>query len=579
MLRKLVLRDPRNARWLVFEHPVAELSAYRSADVRDVLEELRRGVDRRGLFAAGFLGYEAAPAFDAALTVNPTHRLPVACFGLFTEPRAVEEPGPAPAGYRPAGNWSLQTGRAAYRDRIATIKREIALGNCYQVNYTIRQQAELSADPWNLFLAVAPDMPYAAYLDCDDHAIVSASPELFFSLSGTEVRCRPMKGTARRGMTSRDDREARRTLYTSAKDRAENVMIADMVRNDVGRIAAAGSVRADSLYDIEKYPTVWQMTSTVTARTEAPVPEIIAALFPCASVTGAPKAASMAIIADLEDSPREIYTGAIGYFAPTREAQFSVAIRTAWVDKRSGVATYGIGGGIVWDSDPDDEFDECAAKARILGTAAGERDFRLLETMRWTGEDGYFLLDRHLDRLLESAEYFDFRCDRGSVLRSLEELAARLDGGRYRVRLTVCRDGTVDVDHTALFGDGPGAPRRVRLAANPIDADDVFLYHKTTRRGFYERAVRAMPDCDDVLLYNVDGFVTETTIANILVELNGTWCTPPVSCGLLAGTYRQWLLETEAVEERRIHVEELGQSTGLLLVNSVRGKVSAILAR
>lgn len=577
MLEKLILRHGRRTRWLVFERPRAVLSTHRPDEVPDILAEVQQTVDRHGLFAAGYLGYEAAPAFDPALTVRQGHRLPVACFGIFAEPASLDVlPYPVP-GRHAAAEWILQTDRARYVERIAAIKRRIECGDCYQVNYTIRQQAQGAVDPWRLFLAAATDTPHAAYVECGDHAIVSASPELFFSLSNSKIVCRPMKGTARRGMTAIEDQAARQALAGSAKDRAENVMIADLVRNDVGKIAAAGSVRADSLFDIEKYPTVWQMTSTVTATTRAKLPEIMAAMFPSASVTGAPKASSMAIIGQLEDSPREIYTGSIGFLGPGRRAHFNVAIRTAWMDRRSGLCTYGTGGGIVWDSDPDAEFEECRIKTKVLRSAAGDSRFRLLETMLWTTEDGYFLLDQHLDRMQESAGYFDYRLDRDRIRECLDGLASKLSGARYRVRLMVERDGSVLLERARLPSPAGTAAQRLRLAAAPIDASDPFLYHKTTRRDVYEQALRAVPDCDDVLLYNADGFVTETTVANVLVELDGTWYTPPVSCGLLAGIGRQRLLLQQAVQERRIHVDDLESKTNVALVNSVRGRYSATL--
>ena len=260
----------------------------------------------------------------------------------------------------------LATSQAEYSDRFAAIKRHLGLGNAYQINYTVRMHAEKPVEPWDLFSRMAVGAPHAAYIDGQRFAIASASPELFFQLDDDRLVCRPMKGTTRRGLTKAEDEALRRELHDSAKNRAENLMITDMVRNDLGRVARFGSVEAPTLFGIEEYPTVWQMTSTVTARTGASVVEIFRALFPCASVTGAPKVSSMAIIAELEDTPREIYTGAIGFIGPGRQSRFNVAIRTALIDKITGEALYGVGGGIVWDSDLDEEFRECQYKARVL---------------------------------------------------------------------------------------------------------------------------------------------------------------------------------------------------------------------
>ena len=577
MIRKILLRDASSGGWWSFKQPEKVLHVRSPDEVPGLLVEMQRGVNEDNLFAAGYLCYEAASAFDAALTTRPNGRLPAACFGLFTEPEKLDELPEMQSSIAATTEWQLTTSRDSYLQGIARIKEQIELGNCYQVNYTIRQEARDVTEPWQLFLAVAVNAPYAAFIECDDHAIVSASPELFFSLAGTDLTCRPMKGTAARGKSASDDRTAASALHQSAKNRAENIMITDMIRNDMGRVASPGTVQVKSLFDIEKYPSVWQMTSTVTATTDADLPEILHALFPCASVTGAPKSSSMATIAELEDSPREVYTGTIGYFAPARRAQFSVAIRTAWIDKGTGLGTYGIGSGVVWDSDPDDEFSECLEKAKVLGASTGDRDFQLLETMLWTADDSYFLMQQHLLRLKDSAEYFDFRFDPAHVVQRLGGLAEQFDEPRYRIRLLMNRHGDIELESKLQDSIDQDTPQRIRLAPEPIDVDDPFLYHKTTRRRVYEHARRITPDCDDVLLWNPDGFITETTIANVIVELDGELYTPPVSCGLLGGTYRAWLLESKKISERRIHIDEVRESGRMTLVNSVRGEYPGIL--
>ena len=573
MLQKIVLRDNLSSRWLIFDTPLDVLHARTSSDVLEVLADAERRVHREGLIAAGYVSYEAAPGFDPALTTQPQGQLPLLCFGLFSEPERVSHLPSLVAPTLPAPvSWKMTTPRQSYLDTIEDIKKQIALGNSYQINYTIRQRAEDVVDPWQLFLRVAGDAPYAAYLDFEDHAIVSASPELFFSLDAEELLCRPMKGTAARGMTLVDDRAIERELHNSAKNRAENVMITDMLRNDMGRIAAPGSVNVLSLFDIEKYATLWQMTSTVTAKTSVPITQIFRALFPCASVTGAPKVSSMSIIANLEDSPREVYTGAIGFFGPDRQAQFSVAIRTAWIDKQTQEAVYGVGGGIVWDSDPEDEYRECLVKARVLEATVEDTNFELLETMRWTPEEGYFLLEYHLSRLQESADYFDFDFDQVSINRALTTLETRLGAGRYRIRLVLQRNGQHRLTEIPLSTDDHPAPQRIRLAAQPIDVTDPYLYHKTTQRLIYERALRSVRNCDDVLLWNPDGYITETSIANVVVRLDGELVTPPTPCGLLGGTYRKWLLQEGEIKERKIHVDDLASIDDLILINSVRGR-------
>ena len=263
-------------------------------------------------------------------------------------------------------------------------------GNTYQINYTLRNFTENLTDPYQFFLARASNAPYAAYIETKDHTIISASPELFFSLDGDKLESKPMKGTSMRGKTQQEDLDLRIELKQSEKNLAENIMITDMLRNDMGRISLPGSVEVSAICDVEQYPTVWQMTSTVRSKTEVNIEEIIAALFPCASVTGAPKISSMEIISKIEDTPREIYTGAIGFIAPNRQAQFSVPIRTVLLDKKTNEASYGTGGGIVWDSDFLAEFEECMAKAKVLTTTNTNSNFELFETMLWEPRERYF---------------------------------------------------------------------------------------------------------------------------------------------------------------------------------------------
>lgn len=547
------------------------------ADVQPMLARAEARVNADGLYAAGYVSFEAAAGFDPALVTRRRGGWPLLCFGLYAAPEVRESPGAAGVESDQRQQWSVDIARPGYRRIIRSIKDQIALGNTYQVNFTIRARTESAGDPWTMFLRVAADAPFAAYIDAEDCAIISASPELFFRLDEQDLECKPMKGTAPRGMTLIEDRALCAQLGSSSKDRAENVMIADMIRNDVGRIAEPGSVRTGDLFRIEKYPTVWQMTSTVRARTGASVTNIFSALFPCASVTGAPKVASMRLIAELEDSERHIYTGAIGYMAPGRQAQFSVAIRTAFVDRRDNHAVYGIGGGIVWSSDAEDEYKECLAKARVLHRDLPQDEFQLLETLLWTREDGFFLLDRHLQRMAESAEYFDIPFDSASAHGALSDAVLTCNVSRLRVRLLLATRGRFTASVSELDSSGDRPPVRLRLAREPIDRGNPFFYHKTTWRDCYEKLLADADDCDDVLLWNSDGLVTETTIANVLVCTGNKIYTPPVRCGLLAGTYRNWLLDQGLIEERPVAVSELADAAEIMVINSVRGQVAARL--
>ena len=577
MLEKLLVRDATDSGWLVFADAVDVLQTRSAEDVLATLSEVERRVNEENLFAAGFLGYEAASGFDSAYVTRESNKLPLICFGLFSSVRRCEVLNSHNVVSENSSSWQMVGSRSSYVEKLLAIKHQIELGNTYQVNYTVRQSARNIAEPWELFLRSAADAPYAAYVECEDHAIVSASPELFFRLNNRQLVSKPMKGTATRGLTSDDDLAMRQELYESHKNRAENVMITDMVRNDMGRIASPGSVNVPTLFEIEKYPTVWQMTSTVSAETDASISEIFQALFPSASITGAPKVSSMKLIAELEDTPREIYTGAIGYMGPNRQAQFSVAIRTALIDKKTNEAVYGVGGGIVWDSDPDEEYRECLSKAKILTSTTSVEDFELLETLLLVPESGFFLVDEHLDRMQASAAYFDFAFDRKIILEALSDLKDRLPAQRYRIRLLLQRDGQVRIMETPILSEDGVAQQRIRLACEPINIDTPFIYHKTTRRDEYERALNMAEDGEDILLWNKEGFITETSIANVIVNIDGELCTPPLECGLLAGTYREWLLRKGEIKERKIHISELTSVTELTLMNSVRGQYSAQL--
>ncbi len=576
MLGRVVLRNANTGDWLCFDEPAEVLVAWSPTDVRAVLRAAQAAVDSGELTAAGYVAYEAAPAFDISLRTHPAARQPLAVFGLYPAPRRTADLA-APVDRPPGFDWRPATTRDRYVHCVDAIRNQIELGNCYQVNYTIRLAAEGVDDPWRLFLQIASRARFGAFLELGDFSIVSASPELFFALDGARVTCRPMKGTARRGMTTQPDDAIADVLRASAKNRAENIMIADMVRNDLGRVAAPGSVKAVSLYELEKYPTVWQMTSTVEARTNASLDELFAALFPCASVTGAPKTAAMALAAELEDSPRSIYTGAIGWLAPGRRACFSVAIRTVLVETATKRATYGAGGGIVWDSDPLDEYRECLAKARVLETLDVPADgFDLLETLRWSPGEGYFLRDLHLDRMLASARYFDFAINRPALDQALDLAVTSGETRATRVRLLLSVDGGIRTE-TSVLQDDTGRELRLRLADVPVDDLDPFLYHKTTRRHAHEHAAAARGDYDDVLLWNPAGLLTESTRSNVIVRLRGRDYTPPVSCGLLGGTYRRWLLDNTDLVEREIALEELREAEAIVLINSVRGRQRARL--
>ncbi len=576
MLRSAVLREPERSVWLQFADPVECFATHQVDEVKQILAAAQARVQNEALYAVGYLSYEAAPAFDEALTTHSPGALPLICLSLFAAPTVLSQLDYAPSQHGRRLQWREQMSRADYLASVAAIKREIALGNTYQVNLTMQQQAHGLANPWQLFCDMAADAPFAAYLDLEDSAIISASPELFFDLRGSRIRCRPMKGTARREVHAKPDRKAAESLRQSVKDRAENVMIADMIRNDLGRIARPGTVIADQLFDIERYPTVWQMTSSISAETDASIPEIFAALFPCGSVTGAPKVSSMQIINSLESLPREVYTGAIGYFGPDREARFNVAIRTAWVNRQAQLASYGVGSGIVADSVPADELAESRAKARVLNRLDAHQPLEILETMRWSPDGGYANLELHLDRAQRAAEYFGYAFSNAKIKALLAQESQELGETACRVRLAIDARGDGRLEAHKL-PELAKQPLQVALAALPISPENALLYYKTTRRGVYHEARRSVASADDVLLWNSDGFVTETSIANVAFKRGGQWLTPPVESGLLAGIQRTVLLQSGAVQIQAIHKDQLQTGEELMLFNSIRGTYTAVL--
>ena len=544
------------------------MSVRDAAEVQNALRYITAQVNDQGLYAAGFLTYEAAAAFDLAVHQPSPDSLPLLWFGLYHRPKEVEVPF-MPYGAYQVGEWEAALDWPAYHRAIAAIKSYIAEGHTYQVNYTMPLSASFSGDPWALYrdLTQSQQAQFMAYLDLGRFVICSASPELFFVRDDDQLYSRPMKGTAHRGRTLAEDRAQMEWLRNSEKNRAENVMIVDMIRNDFGRVADTGSVDVPELFTVERYPTLLQMTSTVTARSQAGLPEIMRAMFPCASITGAPKVRTMEIIKELEPHARGIYTGSIGYIGPGNKASFNVAIRTAVIDRLNERVTYGVGGGIVWDSEAGQEYQETFLKAQIL--VKRQPTFDLFETMRWSEEEGYFLLDLHMQRLAQSAEYFDFPLDSTAATILLDDLAAELSEPA-RVRLLVDKHGGMTLQNFPLEIVSLKRPLRVSLAANAISTDNIWLFHKTTHRQVYEEARASRPEADEVILWNEAGEVTEGTISNIVIDLDGVLVTPPVSCGLLNGTYRQHLLQSGQIFERRISVEDLYRSRKIYLINSVR---------
>jgi para-aminobenzoate synthetase/4-amino-4-deoxychorismate lyase len=352
-------------------------------------------------------------------------------------------------------------------------------------------------------------------------------------------------------------------------------MIVDLLRNDLGKISVPGSVSVSKLFEVERYETLWQMTSTVesTLRRNVGLVDVMSALFPCGSITGAPKIRTMEIIRELEPFPRGIYTGTIGFIRPGGDCVFNVAIRTVVLDSDTGAATFGVGGGITIDSTAEREYDECLLKSSFLTSPVPR--FRLLESILLEGGE-FFLLNRHLERLKASAEYFNFHFREEQVLCELDRAVATCSSDRWKIRLLLSKAGETEIEAIQLRSPGR-VPLRVALAALPVASNDRFLFHKTTNRLIYDQAIAQRPDCDDVVLWNERGEVTESSVANVVLPVDGQMFTPPQDSGLLAGTFRNQLLADGNIRERVIHKEELRQASDFLLINSVRKWIPAVL--
>jgi para-aminobenzoate synthetase/4-amino-4-deoxychorismate lyase len=557
-----VSADRRFAEALLFESPEDVLAPHTPQQLSDCLQQIDAEIQRRR-FAAGFLTYEAGYALEPK-KLQPLLALPrpLAWFGIYGPPKQLRlQLSTADELQLPSAEFGLDF--TTYAGKIKRIAELIAAGDVYQVNFTDAFALKTNASALAIYRALLSRHPveHSAFVNTGKQQIISISPELFFECKNNCIRVKPMKGTARRGRTTAEDAILSERLRQSEKERAENLMIVDLMRNDLGRIARIGSVQVPSLFAIEKYETVFQMTSTVQAELtdETKPSEIVRAVFPCGSVTGAPKIRAMQIIHELERGPRGVYCGSIGYFGP-QEAKFNVAIRT--IEMTGNEARLGIGSGIVADSIAEQEFAECQAKSAFLH--AETNDFTLLESMSWDG--GLHRLESHLARLRDSADYFGFVYDEADIRQALTELSC---AERAKVRLALQRDGSFEVSCEPAIAEYLG---RIGISKYRVSSSDRFLFHKTTHRKLYneELAKARAAGLDDVLFFNERGELTEGSIHNVFLEIEGELVTPPIECGLLPGVYRAEVLANGAVE-RVLYREDLLRAQRVFLCNSVRG--------
>ena len=562
-----------------------------------VLADLQAAL-ARGLYAVPLLTYELG-AHLLGIACKPLAG-PLAQVLLF-ERCALLDAGEAQAwiaahgaGDTPAGvaNIAANVDEARFVAAIDRIRDYIAAGDTYQVNYTVRLRFDAFGSIFALYsrLRARQPVPYGALIGlADGSAVLSFSPELFVRHSAETLLARPMKGTAPAGEDEATHAERAAALARDPKNRAENLMIVDLLRNDLGRVAQTGSVSVPKLFEVTRFGAVLQMTSTVQARLRDDVTlgELFAALYPCGSITGAPKRRTMEIIDELEPDPRGLYTGAIGWFDPPIDSRafgdfcLSVPIRTLALGPGEGLrrGELGVGAGIVYDSDPHSEFAECRLKARFLTGLANE--FDLFETIKASWQDGPRHLDLHLARIGASAAYFGMPFDAQAARALVVDACLGLPpkGGIHRLRLALAADGKLAVTSAPLTP--LSEPVRLVLADTPIASNDVFLRHKTAVRSRYDAAWRSAETqgAFDALFFNERGELTEGGRSNVFVLLDGQWCTPPLACGLLPGVMRSVMLAAPAWDavERVITREMLLRAEGIVVCNALRGPLRAYL--
>ncbi|MBI3194426.1 MAG: aminodeoxychorismate synthase component I [Ignavibacteriae bacterium] len=620
VLLETVKPDKENTKSLLFVNPVELISTSNLSELPSMFERMEYAL-RQGYYLAGYLNYECG-FHILEIPFDGNSEVPIAWFGVYEKPRTIFLGGSSNS--RPnvgREQSSLPVDKSfltnqdspftihdsqftihshsevatleSYSKKIAGIKNYIKEGDVYQINFTGRMKFDFDGDELALYesLKNKQRVSYSSFIRTEHQTILSLSPELFFRRKGNKMFVRPMKGTVKRGRTLKEDEELIEWLRNDKKSQAENVMIVDVLRNDLAKISKQGSVRTTSLYDVEKYDTLFQMVSNIESelRDDVNYYELFKAMFPSGSVTGAPKHRAMEIISELEETPRGIYTGAIGYISPDKEAVFNVAIRTVVLcdptpalplqgreicslssEGRVRVGCMGTGGGIVWDSNAENEFNESRLKANFLTIPFEE--FQLIETVLW--DNGFPFLEKHLSRLRDSAEYFQFKFDEEKIRERFQVSSFMFQKLQsYKVRLLLNRSCEIEFE-SSIVQDEPTNRNFVAIASERTNSADRFLFHKTTNRKTYDKWFQKATDkgLADFIFLNEKEEITEGCISNVFIRKGDYYFTPPIECGLLNGVYRQHLLETlPNVEERILFLEDLKQADFIYLCNAIRG--------
>lgn len=577
VLLETLRKDKENSQTLLFADPVNIITCHQRTELQKSFRQIERYL-QKGFYLAGFLSYEMGYALEEALiSYSRKQDYPLIWLGVYNKPFRLN----SPVVKNIDSNYYLSepllaTDFIEYKNNVDAIQSLIGWGETYQINYTSKYKFNFTGNIFDFYTQLKNNqkVSYSALINYNDNFIISLSPELFFRIANDrDITVKPMKGTAPIGSSSA-------LLSADPKNTSENVMIVDLLRNDLGRICLPGSVCVKKLFTIEKYKTLLQMTSTITGRLQPQVKlfDIIQSLFPCGSVTGAPKIQSMKIIRSLEKGPRNIYTGAIGYFNPDGQAVFNVAIRTIDLQLRPDKkykAFMGVGSGIVYDSKPDEEYQECQIKAQFLTKAIPQ--FALIETMLFTDSKIKYL-DLHLRRLKKSARYFGISCDITTTKKQLQEYA-KYFVGKMRLRLLLKSNGEIVLEHLPIIA--PITSRAIVLSSFKTKSNNSFLYHKSTHRNLYDKEFKkfSAKNYFDVIFCNEKNEITEGAVSNIFIQTKGRYFTPPLSCGLLHGIQRQIMIGKLKAKERILYLKDLKNADKIILTNSVRGATEVILKK
>lgn len=574
--------DPENHTSYFFYNPVKQFTLLPNGGLEKTISEIEQSSS--DYYTAGYLTYELG-----RYLIN--HSYPATqILGVFTayknyilfDHRTGTFKGngfiPDDLSFKPVeykiNNLRMDVSEEDYKEKVKRIKKYIYEGDTYQVNLTMRYFFDFAGCPLSLYIQLANSqpVPYQAIIKIGGLYILSFSPELFFSRDGESIYVQPMKGTAHRGSTNQEDAAQKMFLQTDPKNKAENTMIVDLMRNDLGRICKIGSVVVRHAFTVEKYRTLFQMTSGIEGQLKEDISffSLLDAVFPSGSVTGAPKIRTMQIIEELETGQRHVYTGGIGFIGPNSTWKMNVPIRTLIIENGKGV--FGVGSGITYESDSEEEFKECLLKARFLTNPIPE--FSLIETMLWN--NGIVFLNDHLDRLEDSAKYFDYPCSRQKVIEAIENLELQ-PGKPYKIRLLLNKDGIITITYE-IFEPEPGS-NIISLYPERTNSSDAFLYHKTTNRFLYNQAAieAKQKGLADYIFLNERGEVTEGATTNIVVRKGDQWLTPYINCGLLNGIYRRYFLrKNPAIREASIGIDDLRSADEIMLTNALRGEIKVL---